>query len=226
LKSQQDVSLHWPVSSLDLVLKDPRGNLIDSAYKGANITTYPNLIYALVEQPLNGIWQLAVHGKDVPQGTTNFDALVSSRVGTIVRPSSINFGPGILVVILVLVTGGLGVYAMAHRRQQVSHRLVSNQNLRGIPSLFAVSGPLSGNKIPIMGEGISIGRSRTCELKIPDLSVSRQHARIRYAQGYWYIQDLGSTSGISVNGNRVTAAALNPGDHIQIGSSDFEFCLS
>ena len=38
-----------------------------------------------------------------------------------------------------------------------------------------------------------------------------------------YVEDLGSTNGTMVNGQRVSAVALNPGDMIQLGTTTLTF---
>jgi len=85
-----------------------------------------------------------------------------------------------------------------------------------------VQGNLSGSLIPIQGD-INIGRSRDNQVQLTDLRVSRLHARIRYAQGAWFIQDQNSTAGTWVNRKRITATRLNPGDQITIGDTTFIF---
>jgi pSer/pThr/pTyr-binding forkhead associated (FHA) protein len=52
---------------------------------------------------------------------------------------------------------------------------------------------------------------------------SRNHATIRKAQGRWFIQDEGSTTGTYVNGQRVTARELVDGDVIRIGDHTMVF---
>lgn len=54
----------------------------------------------------------------------------------------------------------------------------------------------------------SIGRDETCELHIDDPKISRRHARIVAQHGTWYVEDLGSSNGTSLNGELVTRAAL------------------
>ena len=50
-----------------------------------------------------------------------------------------------------------------------------------------------------------MGRDKFCDVVIPARSISRQHARIvREADGYFYIEDLGSLNGTFVNGQRVS----------------------
>lgn len=68
-----------------------------------------------------------------------------------------------------------------------------------------------------------IGRNAACDYVIPDPAVSRQHARLRWSRGQWFIQDLGSSGGILVNGSPVRASRLNSGDRIQIGQNTFFF---
>jgi pSer/pThr/pTyr-binding forkhead associated (FHA) protein len=42
-------------------------------------------------------------------------------------------------------------------------------------------------------------------------TVSRSHAKIRYNEGTWIIEDMGSANGIFVDDNRVENAVLEPG---------------
>jgi hypothetical protein len=51
----------------------------------------------------------------------------------------------------------------------------------------------------------------------------RRHARIDFDGGQVVLTDLGSTNGTSVNGQRVSAVALNPGDMVQLGTTTLTF---
>jgi hypothetical protein len=88
---------------------------------------------------------------------------------------------------------------------------------------------ITGGNLPpskvTLSDNFTIGRSSQNSLQIPDTRVSRQHARIRYAQGAWFIQDQGSAAGTSVNGQPVQASRLNPGDQIIIGSTTLVFWM-
>ena len=53
----------------------------------------------------------------------------------------------------------------------------------------------------------SLGRSRDCDISVDDPNVSRRHAEIRHEDGAYWIVDLGSTNGMTVNGERVEAGA-------------------
>ncbi len=63
-----------------------------------------------------------------------------------------------------------------------------------------------------------VGRKGGCGLRIPSAQVSRQHCRLRRAQGFVVLEDLGSINGTVLNGQRVQGTqALRPGDRLQIG---------
>jgi hypothetical protein len=62
-----------------------------------------------------------------------------------------------------------------------------------------------------------IGRHLDCDVVLGDASVSRRHARLRFRDGRWILQDLQSINGTTVNGARVGRCELRPGDRIRIG---------
>lgn len=70
-----------------------------------------------------------------------------------------------------------------------------------------------------MANELIIGRGQQCDVVIKDATVSRVHAKI-YCDKYGttVIEDLNSTNGTYVNGERlISVIALNAGDEIQIG---------
>ena len=82
-------------------------------------------------------------------------------------------------------------------------------------------GPAAGQQIDI-GQELQIGRSAGAEGRLgDDPEISRQHARIsRNPQGELQVEDLGSTNGTYVNGQRISGpTVLNPGDTVQMGRS-------
>jgi pSer/pThr/pTyr-binding forkhead associated (FHA) protein len=48
-----------------------------------------------------------------------------------------------------------------------------------------------------------IGRQKECEVFIDNSFVSRAHAEVRYEEGRWVVNDLGSANGIFRDGQRV-----------------------
>jgi hypothetical protein len=80
-----------------------------------------------------------------------------------------------------------------------------------------------GRTYPLAIGSTVIGRGDQATLRLPDVGISRRHARIDYDGTQVVLTDLGSTNGSMVNGQRVSAVALNPGDMIQIGTTTLTF---
>ncbi|MEU6477616.1 DUF1707 and FHA domain-containing protein [Streptomyces sp. NPDC047017] len=71
---------------------------------------------------------------------------------------------------------------------------------------------------PAAGHPLRIGRDPACGLRLSHESVSRVHAELRHQGGMWVLRDLGSMNGTTVNGRRVTGAAVvREGDQIGFG---------
>jgi pSer/pThr/pTyr-binding forkhead associated (FHA) protein len=62
-----------------------------------------------------------------------------------------------------------------------------------------------------------IGRREDCDLRIPLGEVSRKHCRVVRDGDSLKLEDLGSSNGTFLNGQRVQEAVLSPGDTIQVG---------
>ena len=62
-----------------------------------------------------------------------------------------------------------------------------------------------------------IGRREDCDLRIPLGEVSRKHCRILRDGDSLKLEDLGSSNGTFLNGQRVQEAMLSPGDTLQVG---------
>jgi serine/threonine protein kinase len=84
----------------------------------------------------------------------------------------------------------------------------------------ATAGNAAGVVITV-GDEFLIGRQAPDEGKLGnDIEISRRHARItREPDGRFVIEDLGSTNGTFVNGERVTTRALSPHDVIEMGDT-------
>ncbi len=80
-----------------------------------------------------------------------------------------------------------------------------------------------GRTYPLSIGSTVIGRGDQANLRLPDVGISRRHARLDYDGAQVVLTDLGSTNGTMVNGQRVSAVALNPGDMIQIGTTTLTF---
>ncbi len=80
-----------------------------------------------------------------------------------------------------------------------------------------------GRTSPLAIGSIVIGRGEQATLRLPDVGISRRHARIDFDGAQAVLTDLGSTNGTMVNGQRISAIALNPGDLIQVGTTTLTF---
>jgi FHA domain-containing protein len=68
-----------------------------------------------------------------------------------------------------------------------------------------------------------IGRSSRCDFVVEDPNVSRRHAELQRRGPDWYVVDLDSTNGVSVNGKQVRSTRLAPGDEIALGTARLSF---
>jgi hypothetical protein len=89
------------------------------------------------------------------------------------------------------------------------------------PRLEVIQGRAADSIIPVY-DGFMIGRGSRANFSVADRSVSVQHARLRFAQGTWFLQDQ-SSNGTFVNGEQISATRLNSGDQIRIGDTTFIF---
>ncbi len=85
-----------------------------------------------------------------------------------------------------------------------------------------VEGPGRGVSFDVDG-GVTLGRSRTCAVRLEGHAMSRVHARMdRRPEGLTLV-DAGSRNGIFVNGRKVKEHLLRSGDEIEIGEFVFVF---
>lgn len=77
----------------------------------------------------------------------------------------------------------------------------------------------AGSVIPVRGE-VTIGRRQGNSLVIPDQHVSGQHAKIFIKNDVLYIEDLNSTNGTFINGEKVNSRVkLFAKDEIKVGNT-------
>ncbi len=82
------------------------------------------------------------------------------------------------------------------------------------------TGPNPGMVFELTEEVLMAGRDVTNDIVIGDAEMSRQHARLTRTPGGYVLEDLGSTNGTFVNGERLMAPrVLNPGDLVGMGET-------
>jgi pSer/pThr/pTyr-binding forkhead associated (FHA) protein len=87
-------------------------------------------------------------------------------------------------------------------------------------ALRFISGKYQGGEYPLSeGQEIVIGRSSELDMVLVEEMVSRKHARIALGSGIITIEDLGSTNGTFVNGEKVQQGTLREGDRVLIGTN-------
>ena len=222
-------TLNWPGSRLDPILVDPKGISVDNNYPGASLELLNSLATIVINNPISGNWQIGANGVDVPEGTTNYNLIISARQGAVPPPTPAptpipqvaSGGFPLPFIIILLVGAGIGVYVLI----SASNRRRTNPVSGGGTSrlvLAGIQGEARGLVIPLSGR-IVIGRNSACDVQLLDRSVSRSHAAVLPTQGGWIIQDAGSRSGTFVNSRLIRSQKLREGDQIQIGTSIFLF---
>ncbi len=88
--------------------------------------------------------------------------------------------------------------------------------------LVTLQGPNVGRHFACDGDTTTVGRQADCTVCLESPAVSRQHAQIVRAGPQFYVEDLGSSNGTYVNGERIQARRLlTPHDTLQIGPYAF-----
>jgi putative nucleotidyltransferase with HDIG domain len=88
-------------------------------------------------------------------------------------------------------------------------------------SLQSVSAHLSTITL-VAGDSKTVGRSAHADIVVDDPSLSRLHARLTLDPGgFFTVEDLGSTNGLAVNGERTQKATLVTGDTVRFGFVEY-----
>ena len=103
-----------------------------------------------------------------------------------------------------VITDGMAYLKLSSRRRSKEYKLYDSYAVR---------------------ENTTIGRSRKNDICIPDPFLSASHARIYFADGEFYLEDLGSTNGTLYNGKYIGnyTVTLKSGDKVGFGNITFTF---
>jgi two-component system, NtrC family, sensor kinase len=90
-------------------------------------------------------------------------------------------------------------------------------------TLLILDGEDRGARFELDADRYLIGRSRDCEICLPDSEASRYHASLFRTSHGFLIRDEKSSNGTLLNGRRVVETALSDGDTISIGRTTLLF---
>ncbi len=92
---------------------------------------------------------------------------------------------------------------------------------RGAPRILSITqGSQAGISAELADRLVLIGRGSDCQLILDDDYVSTRHARVVVTADGIYVEDLGSTNGTYVNGQRITApTTVTMQDTLRIGKT-------
>jgi hypothetical protein len=140
--------------------------------------------------------------------TTNYAAVI--------RPLQV------LVMVVAILFFARVLRVAAVQARPVDYEKRARRRRRRLALEFIEPESRSGERVEVE-EGVTIGRSRDCDLILYDTYLSTHHARLANDEGDLSIEDLGSTNGTYVNQEPVKGRVhLERGDIVQVGGVLFE----
>ena len=79
--------------------------------------------------------------------------------------------------------------------------------------------------LSFIGGPVSVGRNKSNVVAIKHRSISRYHGRLRFENGEHYYDDLKSSNGSFVNGERIMTSKLEDGTKLRLGDVTLEFSI-
>jgi pSer/pThr/pTyr-binding forkhead associated (FHA) protein len=110
-------------------------------------------------------------------------------------------------------------------RSAAWYRDKKNSPFVGRLEVLTSEGGLSKGQVFKVGRtGLGIGRGINNDVVLPDSFASQEHAKFYHKGDDVWLEDLGSTNGTWVNGERITGKIqLVPGDYVKIGNITFQY---
>lgn len=105
--------------------------------------------------------------------------------------------------------------------------MAENQEITTPPAgdfiIKIIGGAMRGTKLPIRKSQFTMGRSSEADIHIQDTLISRIHCKISFENGTWCLEDLNSTNGTWIVGQKVTGKVLLPlKTSVRMGKTIFE----
>ncbi|HTY92809.1 MAG TPA: FHA domain-containing protein [Steroidobacteraceae bacterium] len=101
----------------------------------------------------------------------------------------------------------------------------SHEALREIGARLLVRSKDGHEVVHVLGRKTTIGRTPDNDLQIDASFISRHHAVLLFHGQQTLIEDLNSTNGVYVNGQRISRETLNDGDTVMVGKARFRFMV-
>ena len=79
-----------------------------------------------------------------------------------------------------------------------------------------------GDPVPLFKPKLLVGRRSHCDIQLQFPNISSHHCELEFVNGFWRVQDLASSNGIKINGDRLDSKWLMPGDVLSIGKHRYE----
>ena len=143
---------------------------------------------------------------DTPDAASSAPAAKSMRLAPAVTPAG---APPAAVPIPRPGPGVTVPPSAMPRQERMTIRALSTVTVSGIE-----------HDVLLRGDRLIVGRLATCDMALPDVNVSREHAAFVVDGDGWAIQDLNSTNGTFVNGERISRVRLRDGDVIVAGVTE------
>lgn len=114
----------------------------------------------------------------------------------------------------------------AFRLKDAAPRLAQRRR-RGIAAELTFRRQRTDVRVPLDRSETVIGRDPGCDIVLSEKSASARHVRIvRAAGGYFEVEDLDSTNGLIVDGERVRRMTLQDGDIFTVGDTRFSIIIA
>jgi len=134
-------------------------------------------------------------------------------------------GRFLLVILLYIFLFRVVTTLYGELRSAAWYRDRRNTPFVGRLEVLTTEGGLAKGQVFKVGRtGLTVGRGSNNDVLLPDSFASQDHAKFFYKDTEVWLEDLGSTNGTWVNGEKIMGRIqLVPGDYVKIGSITFQY---